>query len=141
MSSLDNQQEKIYSITCCIKIIIFLLPSTRISGTHTHKLSLERKIAQITLCLVMKNNFSYEFATRAKSDLILSCSAKNKRLLVRSLFLSFSFSSPFLSLSLVPPPPTLPPPFSLSLSLSLAFLHPPLHWEPQYGGSSVGMER
>ena len=34
MSSLDYQQEKIYSITCCIKITIFLVPSTRISGTH-----------------------------------------------------------------------------------------------------------
>lgn len=105
---------------------------------HTHtKLSLGRKIAQITLCLVMKNNFSYEFATRAKSDLILSCSAKDKRLLMRSLFLSFSFPSPFLCLSLAPPNPrnSLPPSFSLS------FLHPPLHCEPQYGGSSVGMER
>lgn len=57
VNSLDYQQEKLYSITCCIKIIIFLVPSTRISGTK--KLFLGRKIDQITLCLEMKNNFSY----------------------------------------------------------------------------------
>lgn len=65
VNSLDYQQEKFYSIICCIKIIIFLfsLPEYRAQI----KLFVGRKIAQITLCLVMKNNFSYGFATRART--------------------------------------------------------------------------
>lgn len=48
----------------------------------------------------------------------------------------FLFPLPFCVSLLRPPPPA-----TLSLPHSLSFLHPPLHCEPQYGGSSVGMER